>query len=297
MSKDQIKHFVETHVTQEGLSETSIPGVRLFRASAPIPCAPAVYEPCVIAILSGTKEAVLEGKRYIYDSSHYMCCPLSMPVQAGTPNASAEDPLFGVFISLDQRVMTELTIEMDNAGDAFSTAKRPPAAQGMKLAKWDEDFSDALWRLLQLNGRETDVAILGNARLRELYYAILNGEAGDFARQAFTAGNAIARSIAHVSSNLEAPISIDDMATRAGMSRAVFHRKFKQATAMSPIQFVKSMRLGNAAMKIASGMSVNAAALDVGYVSPSQFSREFKRVYGQSPRQWSDGHQIPLGVA
>ena len=87
------------------------------------------------------------------------------------------------------------------------------------------------------------------------------------------------------------------MATRAHMSRAVFHRKFKQATTMSPIQFVKSMRLNNAAMKIAGGMNVNEAALDVGYVSPSQFSREFKRMYGQPPRVWSNAHQLPVGVA
>ena len=80
------------------------------------------------------------------------------------------------------------------------------------------------------------------------------------------------------------------------MSRAVFHRKFKQVTTMAPIQFVKSMRLNNAAMKIAGGMTVNEAAADVGYVSPSQFSREFKRLYGKSPRQWSDSQQIPKGV-
>lgn len=87
------------------------------------------------------------------------------------------------------------------------------------------------------------------------------------------------------------------MATRAGMSRAVFHRKFKKVTTMAPIQFVKSMRLNNAAMKIASGMTVNEAALDVGYVSPSQFSREFKRMYGQSPRQWGDAQRFPAVVA
>ena len=77
------------------------------------------------------------------------------------------------------------------------------------------------------------------------------------------------------------------MAGRVGMSRAVFHRKFKQATTMSPIQFVKSMRLNTAAMQIANGKTVSEAAMAVGYVSSSQFSREFKRLYGQSPKQWS----------
>ncbi|CUH62737.1 Regulatory protein SoxS [Thalassovita gelatinovora] len=274
--------------------ETGVKGVKLYRATTSIPCVPAVYEPSVIAIVSGAKEAVLDGERYVYDDSRYMCCPMSMPVTAGTPAASPQSPLFGVYISLDPRVMTELVMEMDTAGGARRSGKGGPRAQGIRLAQWDLAFTDALLRLLQLGDNETDMAVLGDARLRELYYAILKGEAGFFARQTFGTGNAIARSIAHVSSNLNEPISIDDMATRAGMSRAVFHRKFKQATTMSPIQFVKSMRLNTAAMKIAGGITVNEAAMDVGYVSPSQFSREFKRMYGQSPRQWSDAQQLPM---
>ena len=200
-----------------------------------------------------------------------------------------------MIISLDQREMNELTLEMENARGANRADLGD--AQGIRLAAWDDGFTDALSRLLKLGADETDTAILGAARLRELYYAILEGEAGDFARRAFGAGNAIARSIAHVSSNLDAAVSIDDMAARAHMSRAVFHRKFKQATTMSPIQFVKSMRLNTAAMKIAGGITVNEAAQEVGYVSPSQFSREFKRMYGQSPRQWSDAQKIPMGLA
>ncbi len=297
MSREQIRQLIESRTDQDGLTETGIKGVRLFRATQAIPCVPAVYEPSVVAIVSGAKEAVLDGERHVYDSSHYLCCPMSMPVQAGTPTASPDNPLFGVYVSLDQRMMTELTLEMEILGDYVPMGKGSQPAQGIRLAHWDDAFSDALLRLLQLGQNETDTAVLGNARLRELSFAILKGEAGSFARRAYGAGNAIARSIAHVSSHLDAPISIDDMASRAGMSRAVFHRKFKQVTTMAPIQFVKSMRLNNAAMKIAGGMTVNEAAIDVGYVSPSQFSREFKRMYGQSPRQWSEGHQVAIDVA
>ena len=297
MSKEQIKRLIADRTVQDGLTETGIQGVRLFRATQAIPCVPAVYEPCIVAIVSGAKEAVLDGHRYVYDDSQYLCCPMSMPVKAGTPAASAANPLYGVLISLDLRVMTELALEMDSAGGVLPSAKGGLRDPGIRLAAWDATFTDALLRLLQLGAGSTDMAVLGSARLRELCYAILKGDAGLFVRQAFGAGNAIARSIAHVSSHLDAPISIDDMATRAGMSRAAFHRKFKQVTTMAPIQFVKSMRLNNAAMKIAGGMTVNEAATDVGYASPSQFSREFKRMYGQSPRQWSDGHKVLAGVA
>jgi len=288
MSKHQIRHLIAASIREDGLTETGVKGVKLFRASTPIPCAPAVYEPAVIAIVSGTKAAVLDGKRCVYDDSRYVCCPMSMPVPAGTPAASPDNPLLGANVSLDQRVMT---------GDGWPMARGSLPAQGVRFANWDEAFADALLRLLQLGSSKTDTAVLGDARLRELYYAILKGEAGIFARRAFGPGNAIARSIAHVATNLGAPISIDDMASRAGMSRAAFHRKFKLATTMSPIQFVKSMRLGNAAMKIAGGMTVSEAATEAGYVSASQFSREFKRLYGQSPRQWSDDQRVPPRVA
>ena len=288
MTQAKIKRLVEGWTYEDGLMETGVEGVKLFRATQALPCAPAVYEPCVVAVISGANEAVVDGARHLDGDRQYMCCPMSMPVKAGTSSASREKPLLGVYISLNPRVMRELAIEMENAGGAVPARKDGPDARGIMLAKWDAAFSEALLRLLQLRESETDVAVLGEARLRELYYAILKGEAGVFARQAFGVGNAIARSIAHLSSNLDAPISIDEMATRAGMSRAVFHRKFKQATTMSPIQFVKSMRLNNAAMKIAEGLSVSEAAMEVGYVSPSQFSREFKRTYGRSPKQWGD---------
>ncbi|PSL20945.1 AraC family transcriptional regulator [Shimia abyssi] len=296
MIQEQIKHIIQNRTLRDGLMETGINGVQIFRATQAMPCVPAVYEPSVIAIASGTKEAVLGGARYVYDNKQYLVCPHSMPVKAGTPNASPNAPLLGVYISLNPRVMRELAIEMENAGGAISTARDRPVSNGIKLAHWDSTFSDALFRLLQLGDSETDTAVLGPTRLRELYYAILKGEAGAFAQQAFGAGNAISRSIAHVSANLNTPISIDDMATRAGMSRAVFHRKFKQATTMSPIQFVKSMRLNTAAAKIAEGLTVNQAALDVGYISPSQFSREFKRLYGQSPKHWSDAQHTSMAT-
>ncbi|WP_204113729.1 AraC family transcriptional regulator [Shimia biformata] len=292
MSKHRIKQIIENRVRSDGLIDTGIEGVQLFRASSPIPCAPVAYEPCVIAIVSGTKEAVLEGAQFIYDSDRYLLCPMSMPVQAGTPAASPDNLLLGAYISLDPRVMAELVMEMESAGSRITETATGTVTGGIRLARWGADFSDALLRLLQLLDSPADMAVLGAARLRELHYTVLKGEAGDFARQAFGAGNGISRSIAHLSANLDAPVSIEDLAARAGMSRAVFHRKFKQATSMSPIQFVKSMRLNNAAMKIAGGTTVAEAAMDVGYVSPSQFSREFKRLYGQSPRKWG-GLQVP----
>ena len=297
MSKQQIRQLIENRVTEDGLVDTGVKGVQFFRVTEAVRCTPAVYDPTLIAIVSGAKEAILDGKSHVYDSSQYMCCAISMPVEAGTPMASPDNPLLGVQIALEPRVMTELAIEMESAAGAIRQPKGGPLPQGFALANWDDAFTQALLRLVQLVDNPTDAVVLGNGRLREVYYAILKGEAGDAARRAFGVGNEIARVIEHVSSHLDETVTIDDMAAHVGMSRAVFHRKFKQATTMSPIQFVKAIRLNNAAMKIAGGLTVNEAAMDVGYVSSSQFSREFKRMYGQSPRQWSHSNQpLPAGL-
>ncbi|MEM5583049.1 AraC family transcriptional regulator [Roseibium sp. AS2] len=296
MNRQKIKHLVENRVREDGITETGVKGVQLFRVSNPVRCLPAVYEPSVVAIVNGAKEAILDGQRYVYDSNQYMCCPISLPVEAGTPEASPDNPLLGVLISLDTRVMTELAIEMESAAGAIRTPSTGPLPQGLALAHWDAAFTDALWRLLQLGESQADTAVLGDGRLREVYYAVLKGEAGISARRAFGVGNEIARAIEYLSMHLDETVTIEDMAAQVGMSRAVFHRKFKQATTMSPIQFAKSMRLNSAATKIAGGMTVNAAALAVGYVSSSQFSREFKRLYGESPRQWSHSNQLPAGT-
>jgi AraC-like DNA-binding protein len=288
MSKEQIKQLIQNRLgLEDGLVETGVKGVQLFRVTEPVRCAPTVYEPSVVAIVSGTKEAILDGNRHVYGNNQYLCCSLPMPVEAGAPTASPDNPLLGVYISLDTRVMTELSIEMESAAVAIHKNSGGSLLKGVALAIWDDAFSGALLRLLQLGDSSVDTAILGDSRLRELYFAVLKGEAGDSARRAFGVGNEIARSIEFLSSRLDETFTIDQMASQVGMSRAVFHRKFKQATKMSPIQFVKSIRLNSAAMKIAEGKNINQAAMEVGYVSSSQFSREFKRMYGQSPRQWS----------
>ncbi|MAE58716.1 MAG: hypothetical protein CME69_07535 [Halobacteriovorax sp.] len=160
------------------------------------------------------------------------------------------------------------------------------AISGIASAQWSTEFDDALYRLLLLTDRPTDIAMLASNRLREVYYAVLKGEAGGAVRRSFGVGNGIVRAIEYLASHLNESITIEDMANKVGMSRAVFHRKFKQATTMSPIQFVKSMRLNNAAKRIAEGTNVSVAAMDVGYISSSQFSRDFKRMYGLSPKQW-----------
>ncbi|MFW8590133.1 AraC family transcriptional regulator [Glaciecola sp. 2405UD65-10] len=286
MNKQSIEQLIDQKVSSNGMIETEIKGVQLFKLTDTIECAPAVYEPSVTAIVRGGKEAIWNGKKHLYDNSQYICCTMSMPIETGAPTTTPENPLIGVYITLDTRLMTDLAIEIESASGATRVAKQGQNNQGLSTSTWNEDFTQALYQLLLLQENATDLAILEKSRLRELYYALLKGEAGYSLRRAFGVGNEIARSIEYLSSHLNETVTIEELADQIGMSRAVFHRKFKQATNMSPIQFVKSMRLNQAAMKITEGTNVNVAAMDVGYASSSQFSREFKRMYGLSPKQW-----------
>ncbi|MEO1222449.1 MAG: AraC family transcriptional regulator, partial [Pseudomonadota bacterium] len=227
MSRQEIRRNIEARMSEDGLVETGIKGVQVFRVTTPVPCVPAVYEPTVVAIVSGTKEAVLDGQRYVYDSSRYLCCPMTLPVEAGTPEASSDMPLIGVMISLDPRVMTELALEMESAAGVARNSGAGTLSQGLALAPWNDSFASALLRLLQLGSSPADMAVLAQGRLRELYYAVMVGEGGPAMRRAFGVGNEIARAIQYLSANLKEPITIDDLATHVSMSRAVFHRKFK----------------------------------------------------------------------
>ena len=112
MSKEQIKELIKRHLPEAGLLDTALKGVQLFRVTESIPCMPAVYEPTVVAILNGSKEAVLDGEHHVYGSNKYLLCPMTLPVEAGTPLASENNPLLGVMIALDPRMMRELTMEI-----------------------------------------------------------------------------------------------------------------------------------------------------------------------------------------
>ena len=141
--------------------------------------------------------------------------------------------------------------------------------------------------LLQLLDDPEARAVLASSRLRELYFALLRSEAGPAVRQAFGASHDLGRALNYLHENLAKPITVTELARIAGMSKAVFHRKFKAVTTLSPLQFLKAVRLNQAAALIAGGTNVGAAAERVGYGSASQFSREFNRQYGLPPRQWA----------
>lgn len=157
----------------------------------------------------------------------------------------------------------------------------------MGIAAWDDDFTTALVRLVELLDDPLAIDLLGAGRLRELFFAIVQGPAVPMVNSLGGVMGNLGGVLDHIRNNLAEPLSVDDLAAQAGLSRAAFDRHFKATTTLSPLQYIKALRLNTAAAFITTGVDISHAAAQVGYLSPSQFSREFKRQFRSTPRQWA----------
>ena len=287
MDQCALRELVARHVGSEGVSETPIEGLHLFRINEPIDRLPGVSPASMCCIVQGEKRAYLGGVAHTYDVDHYLCATMSLPVEAEVLFATPEEPVLGVLLDLDTRAMAETLVAYEAAARPRGTTATKELSPGLVIADVDDRFATAVTRLLALLDDPVSQQVLASSRLRELLFTIIEGQAGPLVRQTFGAAHDITRVVSYLRQNLSEPLSVDDLAERAGISRAVFHRRFKAATSFSPLQFIKALRLSHAAMQIVGGKTVGQAADDVGYASASQFSREFRRQFGQSPRQWA----------
>lgn len=292
MPSTRLVQLVAQHAVDEGTTETLIEGLTLFRVFEPVERIPGVFKPSVCVLAQGSKRAYLGGESYTYNEKQYLCCSLPIPAEGEITTATPERPVLGALLSLDTQLVSETVIENETL--------IPPAAPqrdevfGLGIAAVDAPFVEALVRLIELLGDPIALHVLGPGRMKELIFAILRGPAGSSLHRALGARQDIARAIAFLNTHFQETFSIDDLAREAGMSRASFHRKFKEATALSPIQFVKSLRLNRAAMLLPRGGDVGEIAHEVGYSSVSQFTREFSRLYGSSPKRWATDSRAQL---
>ena len=279
----QIQRQVARHAPIDGTHDTPFDGIGLFRVSAPVERVPGVYNPSVCVIVAGSKHAYHDGRTYRYGPDRYLCATMPTPVEAEIPHASPDEPVLGILIDLETRTMTELMIRCRAAHP------QPPdpadSTNGLSVAAWDQRFATALLRALELLDEPEALDVLGDGRLRELLFTLIDGPAGPAIRHAVAApSHHLVPVLTYMRNHLDEPLAVEDLADRAGMSRAAFDRHFKTTTSMSPLKYLKALRLNDAAMLIANGANITQAATRVGYASPSQFSREFKRHFGTSPR-------------
>ncbi|WP_323119518.1 AraC family transcriptional regulator [Burkholderia alba] len=265
----------------EGYTCPSLDGVRFMRSNRPVPRMPVLYEPSVIVVCQGRKRGFLGEQTFVYDAQQYLVLSVPLPFECETFATEAE-PFLAISIRVDLAVIAELAMLLDETHGAAASEPR-----GVYSTPLDAPLADAVLRLLEVLASPHDTRVLGPSILREIGYRVLTGAQGDAIRAALIQQHhfgRIAKALRRIHADLHGDLDVETLASEAGMSLAVFHAQFKSVTATSPMQYVKATRLHHARlMMLRDGVSAGAAAARVGYASASQFSREFKRLFGRSP--------------
>ena len=258
-----------------GRNTTPWPGLRCFRSPKPTVPDPAVYTPSICIVAQGAKEFRLGEHRFRYDAFQYLAIGAAMPVSARVVEASAERPFLSMILDIGTSEVRDLLLDMEPDPRSARWEGAPP----LRVSPLDARLLDAVIRFLEAVRDPLDRRILGPAAYREIVYLALRGDQGDQLRQA-----------------LRHDRRSPGVARAAGMSVSSLHHGFKSVTALSPIQYVKRIRLDRARqMMVDEGFQAAEVALRVGYESPSQFSREFKRLFGMPPRRYRESR--PSGAA
>lgn len=270
----------------EGHTRSLLDGVSFMRADRPLPRVPVLYEPSIVIVCQGSKRGYIGERVVRYDAQHYLVLSVPLPFSTDT-DASADAPLLAVSIRLDLAAVADLVAELGAQGEAV---RSPPAEfpEGIISTPLDGRIADATLRLLRALASPLEARVLGPGIVREICFRILQGGQGRAIRLALaTRGNysRIARALRRIHDDYARPLDVATLAAEAGQSVPAFHVHFRSVAGTTPIQYVKAVRLHQARlMMIRDELTAAAAAARVGYESPSQFNREFKRYFGRTPR-------------
>lgn len=260
-----------------------VEGVRILYSETPHPRTPVLYEPSIVIVAQGAKVGHVGEKTFRYDADNYLLLTVPLPFECQTIASKAE-PFVGVSIDIDTAVLQELLIELED-----EPLDRPASldAAGVNSAAFTEDVLCAIERLFDAMHRPRDAKVLGKLILKEIIYHVLCGDSGA-ALQALANRHThfaqVTKALQHIESNFAKPLSVEQLAGLVNMSVSAFHHNFKAVTNTSPLQYVKSYKLHKARLiMLNEGVKAGVAATRVGYESPSQFSREFKRYFGATP--------------
>ncbi len=269
----------------DGNHQTAVPELTLHRLSAPMPPVHGVLKPTFCITAQGGKLAVLGEETHVHDPARYLLLSVDLPLTVQIVEASPEDPYLGFCLDIDPRQIGALLLEMAPSGAGEPAA----AARGLSLSRTDAPLLDAVLRLLRLLDTPADVPMLAPPAVREILYRLLTGEQGQRLRQIAVHNSLtqrIARATEWIKRHYAEPLSIETIAQEVCMSASGLHHHFKAVTALSPLQYQKHLRLQEARrLMLSEALDAATAGYRVGYQSPSQFSREYRRLFGAPPRR------------
>ncbi|MBN2722828.1 MAG: AraC family transcriptional regulator [Deltaproteobacteria bacterium] len=280
------------HTAPSGSSITDIPGVYFFWSTEELPRTPLLYSASIVIIGQGFKIGYLGDRKFRYDRETYLVLGVPIPFECET-HASLHEPLLGISIDIDVAMLHELVSKFSGNLHLERSDTSTEPHTGVEPVQMSSSMIDATTRLLSCLNDPLDSRILGNAAVGEIVYRVLRDKKGHVLynlTQHQTPYAAVARALERIHTDYRETLTVEDLAKETAMSVSSFHRAFKRVTGESPLQYLKKIRLDKArSLLVHDKMRVNNVAFEVGYESPSQFSREFKRYFNVPP---SDAHTI-----
>ncbi|GGB96342.1 AraC family transcriptional regulator [Oxalicibacterium flavum] len=279
----EMADIIARYANEDGECATAIGSLFFKRSSQPTRVVHSAQWPCFALIVQGEKRVTLGSEVFAYGVGDYLMVSMDLPVESCISVASEAEPHLGLGMAIDNERLGELLKRIHIPRSAMSGT----GLRGISVHAASMELIDAVLRLLRLLDRPEDIPAMAPLIEQEILYRLLIGPYGAKLLNVAmkdSQGNRIARAAAWLRDNFDQPLRINELAERLNMSVSSLHHQFKQVTAMTPMQYQKRLRLHEARrLMLVDRLDVGTAGHRVGYESPSQFSREYARLYGQSP--------------
>jgi AraC-like DNA-binding protein len=280
-----LRQSIDRHAG-DGLTRTALPGVCLLRSAATTAPLGDIVEPTLGVVVQGVKETALNGRTYTYGPGKFLVVSVDLPLVGRISQASVDEPLLAFVLGLRPERIASLLLET-TPPPALPSGVVDSGPVGIAVSDASPLLLDAIGRLLALLDAPDDAAALASGVEREILWRLITGPQGATVRQIGLADSRLAhltRAIHWIRGHYDETLRVEDLAALSTMSVSSFHRHFRAVTSMTPVQFQKQLRLHEArARLLAEPGDVTGVGFAVGYDSPSQFSREYRRMFGVPP--------------
>lgn len=288
---NKILEEVNKLVKENSLTRTNIKTVNLYQTTTFLPRTPLTYDFCLVFVLQGKKIGYLPNKRFEYDSKNYLVVSAALPFECET-YASKEEPYTCILININKDIMYEII--------SCISKEESKNCKSVQMAIFQDqvtqDLENSIYRLLKILQSKEESAILGDSILREIYYRIAIGENSHFLHKMFLENkmeSKMTRTLKIIHNKYNEHLDIPTLAKEEDMSVSSFHTHFKKVTSLSPLQYIKKIRLNKAKdLLTRNNLQVNETAYATGYESSSQFSKDFKSYYGYPPKEAKASFEI-----